>query len=253
MENKYTLYMHKNKINDKKYIGITKQKPEYRWSNGKGYIHNHYFYSSIQKYGWNEGFEHIILQNNLTQQEACQLEKQLIKSFDTTNPDKGYNLCEGGIQTGPLSFEKMIEWQNTHKKFGKDNVNSKKVKCIETGDVFGSINEACRWCNSTKVGDCCRGYREHAGRHPETGERLSWKYANEDEEVTIICNIKQYEDKKKKNLKILCVETNEIFNNEAEACNAYNITRGNINRVCSGKRKTAQKKHWKWITEDDND
>lgn len=35
--NTYTIYMHKNKINGKIYIGQTCQKPERRWDNGKHY------------------------------------------------------------------------------------------------------------------------------------------------------------------------------------------------------------------------
>ena len=31
------IYEHKNKIDGKCYIGVTKQKPEIRWRNGKGY------------------------------------------------------------------------------------------------------------------------------------------------------------------------------------------------------------------------
>ena len=34
---KYTIYIHKNKINGKVYIGQTSQKPEKRWDNGRGY------------------------------------------------------------------------------------------------------------------------------------------------------------------------------------------------------------------------
>ena len=34
----WTVYMHVNKINGKKYVGITSQKPEERWkNNGIGY------------------------------------------------------------------------------------------------------------------------------------------------------------------------------------------------------------------------
>ena len=60
----YFIYMHINKINNKKYVGITYQNPpEKRWKNGKAYLKtsNPYFYNSIQKYGW-ESFEHIILE-----------------------------------------------------------------------------------------------------------------------------------------------------------------------------------------------
>ena len=37
--------------NNKKYIGITKQTPEKRWENGKGYKHNNYIQNAINKYG----------------------------------------------------------------------------------------------------------------------------------------------------------------------------------------------------------
>ena len=48
----YYVYLHNNKINNKKYVGITKQKPENRWGlNGYNYRSSPYFYSAIQKYG----------------------------------------------------------------------------------------------------------------------------------------------------------------------------------------------------------
>lgn len=253
--NNYTLYMHRNKYNGKVYIGITRQSPaSKRWAAGRGYINNKHFNQAIQKYGW-DGFEHLILQENLTQKQACILEKEFIKLYDSLNPNKGYNLADGGIHLGPTSFEKMIEWQNNNKKFGKDNVNSKKVRCIQTGEIFGSIGEAARWCDSTKVGECCRGNRQHAGTHPQTGEKLSWEFILDDE-INVENNIiecHQLQNNEYKHLayssgkKVLCIETNEIFLCEADACNAYGASRGTIGRACNGKRKTALGKHWKWI------
>ena len=43
----FTIYMHKNKINNKIYIGQTIQKPEQRWKNGKAYKPCSYFYAAI--------------------------------------------------------------------------------------------------------------------------------------------------------------------------------------------------------------
>ena len=74
-ENNYTVYMHKNKINGKVYIGITYQNVKYRWrKNGEGYKKQK-FYNAIKKYGW-DNFEHIILFENLTFEEACLKEQE---------------------------------------------------------------------------------------------------------------------------------------------------------------------------------
>ena len=65
-EKKYIIYMHKNKINGKMYIGQTCQTLEQRsQANGGHYKSCSLFYKAIQKYGWNN-FEHIILKENLT-------------------------------------------------------------------------------------------------------------------------------------------------------------------------------------------
>lgn len=49
--NKFTIYMHKNKINKKVYIGQTIQEPKDRWKNGAGYKTCTKFYNAIKKYG----------------------------------------------------------------------------------------------------------------------------------------------------------------------------------------------------------
>ena len=67
--NNYTVYMHTNLINDKKYIGITQQVPEMRWKNGKGYKPTSHFRKAIVSYGWNN-FKHEILYTGLTAEQA---------------------------------------------------------------------------------------------------------------------------------------------------------------------------------------
>ena len=61
--------------NDMYYVGITSKAVSKRWRNGKGYSNNRHFYSAIKKYGW-ENFKHIILEDNLTVEEANNREQE---------------------------------------------------------------------------------------------------------------------------------------------------------------------------------
>ena len=91
----FTVYMHVNKANQKKYIGITSQKPEDRWgSNGRHYS-NQYFAKAIKKYGW-DGFDHFILCEGLEEDEAKEMEIALIAEHSSNDSDFGYNCTIGG-------------------------------------------------------------------------------------------------------------------------------------------------------------
>ena len=81
--------------NGKRYIGQTGRNPESRWLNGWGYCKQPYFFKAIQKYGW-ENFDHKILTVCCHQSTADYLEQHYIKTFETFNRDKGYNLTTGG-------------------------------------------------------------------------------------------------------------------------------------------------------------
>ena len=70
-------------------------------------------------------------------------------------------------------------------KFGAEAHRARKVICEQTGEIFGSIIDAAKWANNGKttikahISAVCKGKRKHAGKHPETGELLSWKYYEE--------------------------------------------------------------------------
>lgn len=92
----WKVYVHINKTNGKRYVGITSKKdPNARWQSGRGYMHNLHLWSSIQKYGW-DGFDHIVLFDNLTCEEANAKEVELIAEWDTKNKNFGYNQTDGG-------------------------------------------------------------------------------------------------------------------------------------------------------------
>lgn len=90
----WSVYIHTNKVNGKRYVGITSKLPEKRWQNGHGYK-GQTFYKAIKKYGW-DNFEHEIVASNLTEDEASNFERILIRELDSFIGHKGYNVSIGG-------------------------------------------------------------------------------------------------------------------------------------------------------------
>lgn len=97
----YVVYKITNNINGKIYIGMTNNvKRRWRYE-GIEYRpplksdHHRPFWNAIQKYGWNN-FNKEILVSGLTKEEAFDKEKEMIKHFDSTNKNIGYNVSPGG-------------------------------------------------------------------------------------------------------------------------------------------------------------
>ena len=208
-ENTYSVYCHTNKINGKKYIGITKRKPELRWKNGTDYKHNPYLYNSILKYGW-DGFEHDILFEKLSEDEAKEKERELIYQYNTTDKEFGYNLTGGGDgmfnpcdelrqkmrerQLGVNNYFYDRHYLGEENPFygrkhsmqsrelisknhidvsGKLNPRAIPVICVELDKRYDTIMEASKdlGVDNSEIGKCCRGKRETAGGY-------HWKYAS---------------------------------------------------------------------------
>ena len=183
--NQYVVYIHKNKINGKIYVGQTHNVKK-RWI-PSAYIGSTRFYNAIKKYGW-ENFEHIIVKSNLTKEEANIEEINLIKKYQSTDINYGYNITNGGDFTpclkgkenpfyGKHHIEKSLE-KMKKKKYGGNNPRAKKVKCLNTQQIFPSCRQASDWCNIPRqnIQRCCRGGRPTAGKHPITKEKLKWRY-----------------------------------------------------------------------------
>ena len=179
MKKTFTVYCHTNKINGKKYVGITSKKPEHRWNNGKGYSTQIVFARAIEKYGW-ENFDHTILETNITTlEEANKKEKYYISLYHTWLGDEscwGYNKTPGGdsrlgktySEDGKLKLSLArkgkpksethklnIGLGNKDKKHSVESImhyrdcasNKKAIQCLETGVMYESISEASRQAN----------------------------------------------------------------------------------------------------------
>ena len=114
----YSVYVH-TAPNGKRYVGITARKPEYRWKNGRGYAQNKHFYAAICKYGW-ENFAHEIIKNGLPKNEACNLEKFLIRKYKSNDPLYGYNNSIGG--ENPNEGHKATEEERRRKSEARKGI-----------------------------------------------------------------------------------------------------------------------------------
>lgn len=181
--------------NGKVYIGITSMKVENRWKNGYGYENNKLFYRAINKYKW-QNITHEILYKNLTKEEACKKEIELISQYKSNNAKYGYNLSLGGETSvgfhhtkeakEKMSIAKKGTIQTDHArhinsmKHKKENLTperykiiceankknnaqrAKKVICIETQIIYESVNEAQRKLNAKNIYKVLNGERKTA-------------------------------------------------------------------------------------------
>jgi len=287
-DNNYTVYMHVNKINSKKYIGITKQKPEKRWSNGNHYKSSPHFYSSIKKYGWNN-FDHLILYNNLSETDAKNKEIELIAEYNTTDDYYGYNCTKGGdgtsgykcseeqrkkmserqlgtkaseetkekMRIAMLGREFTDEWKQkiSESHIGDKNPSAKPI--VQLNGDFELIKEfSCsRYAEQelgisvTNISQVCLGKARSAG-----GYIFMFKDDYE----------KRKEDLKDKSVQInpyrksvvqLSLDNNYIntYNSIKEASGILRIDSKSISSVCKGKKGYKSAGGFKWMYKEDYD
>ena len=283
--NNYTVYMHINKINSKKYIGITKQKPEKRWSHGNHYKSSPHFYSSIKKYRW-DNFEHLILFENLNEEDAKNMEKQLIFEFNTLDNYYGYNQTEGG--EGCNGYKHTEKTKNKMSEIAKQRIVSEetkeKMRNIMTGREF--TDEWKQKISESHIGDknpSAKPVVQLNGNFELIKEFSCGRYAEQElginvTHISAVCLEKErsaggyifmFKDNyeiKKDSLKDKCIvvrpqkrkvvqlslndEYINMFNSIVDASNELHIDPSSIGNVCKGKKqKTCG--GFKWMYEED--
>ena len=205
---KYIIYLHRNRANGKCYVGQTCQKPEVRWGlHGNGYKSQEYFYRAIQKYGW-DNFEHIILEDNLTAEEANQQEIFWAGYYHALVPE-GY--C---LQVGQ-------ENQKTISNLARQHYQQATLKQWESLDYRKKIIN---------------------------GRQTMWHEASQETKEKMLANLDHSgKNGKIRSKKVECIETKEIYASTREAERITGIKHNNISQVCTGKRKTAGRYHWRYV------
>ena len=219
----YTVYQHKNKINGKVYIGITSQKPEQRWRNGEGYKSSPHFYSAIQKYGW-DNFEHNILFVELTKEQACLKEQELIKEFNSMNREYGYNSTSGG--------DIFVMNEETKQKISQALMGNQN-----------NLGHSCSEEKKKKISEAQKG-REFTEEHKQ---KLSEAAKNRH----VPCSEEKKQTLKEKSHKkpVYCEELNKVFESVQECGRQLGIPATNITKLCNGRGKTLKGYHLKYYND----
>lgn len=235
MNKKYVVYMHTNKINNKKYIGITCQKLLRRFrSDGSGYEQCFRFWKAIQKYGW-ENFEHEVLFEDLTQEEAEQKEIELISFYNTTNPKFGYNICLGGNLMSQESINKMAKT-----KTGIPASEKRKQSLKEHWAVYGHPWQGKCHSDETKALLSQKTCEQIA---KQGNPMLGKKHTNES---NIQNMLSQPTRKTVQQIDIGTGEVIAIYPSQSQAAKAVGATVSGISFCCKGKYSTCKGYKWQY-------
>lgn len=84
-----------------------------------------------------------------------------------------------GKNIGKCTYDPDVSKKLYYEK--KRKISGKKVICLNTLEVFDTINTAEKFCGNNNVSACCQGKKWHstAGTHPITGEKCKWAYYDE--------------------------------------------------------------------------
>lgn len=220
----YIVYQHKNKINGKVYIGITSQKPEQRWgSQGCNYKSSPHFYSAIQKYSW-DNFEHNILFTELTKEQACLKEQELIKEYNSMNREFGYNSTSGGDI------------------FTMNEETKQKISQAMMGNQ-NNLGHPCSEEKKKKISNAQKG-REFTEEHKQ---KLSKAAKNRH----VPCSEEKKQILKEKSHKkpVYCEELDKIFESVQECGRQLGIPATNISKLCNGRGKTLKGYHLRYYND----
>lgn len=210
-ERNYKVYMH-TAPNNKKYIGITKTSVKRRWRNGKGYKTQRYFYFAIQKYGW-DNFKHEILFCNLTKEQAELLEIAIIKHYKSNNAKCGYNIANGGHSQESVADSTRL-----------------KMRMAAVGRP------------SPRKG--------MFGIFPHKDEtKIQISKTMKEKKINIGDKNPMYGKEAPNRRKVICIETEIIYESLKDSQEKTGIQFKNIHKVCNKERCTAGGFHWMFYEE----
>lgn len=162
-----------------------------------------------------------------------------------------------------------ILWYDEYLKMKDDEIKRfleqtqspiKKVICLTTNEIFNNIKMASEKynCNKNGVSNCCKGIYKTSGKL-ENGISLTWMFYEDfvkldEKEKENIINVAKLQRGRTTKRKVMCMNTNEIFNSTRMASRSYNISKSGVSACCRGElsycgkdKISGEKLLWKYI------
>lgn len=263
------IYIIKNVINNKLYIGQTMYDFKTRYQNNLyKNTDNVHLKKSIEKYG----LENFVIDEEFdvaySKEELDKLEKMYINIYETMNREKGYNKMSGGSNGRPneetkrkmseshlgiMHTEESKKLMSEIKKGIKPTVETKKKmsesrkkyleehpeikeKVREQMKKRGMTKEIKKKISNSKKGVKLSEEHKRKLREVKLGKKLSEEHKE---------SIKRAHRKRSK--KIVCVETGKIYESISECSEELGINAPSISGVLKGRLKTAGKLHFEYF------
>ena len=236
----YKIYRLTNTVNNMVYIGMTSQPIRKRWNNGNGYLPKSRMGRAIAEFGWG-AFVGDVLEDGLTEEEADEREKYYIALFKSSDPEYGYNVSIGGVKPA-LGIHHDAE---TRKKISENSAKYWLGKSLPD-DMRTKISEANTGRTPWNFG---KHFDDKAKKHISEGMKRAWK-----EDITRHPRWGKFGADNPMSVKILCVETGEVFDGVRDAARKLSIPSPNISRaLASGGKNSAGKvdgkrRHWRYAS-----
>lgn len=190
----YIIYQLVNKVNKKCYIGVTNNYQKRMREHS--YASNDFLISkAIRKYGW-ENFTINILFETYDSELAYQAaESHYIKIYMSNNPNRGYNLTEGGQGTLGYKFSNDTKEKMRNAKQGRKLTDEHKRKIGEANKGHKLSIESRK-----KISNANKGKKFFLGKHlsQESKDKLSelksqeWLLESPDGTVMKIRNMRKF-------------------------------------------------------------
>lgn len=240
--NNYCAYVHTNKANGFRYVGITQQDPERRWQKGHGYRKQSVFWNAIKKYGW-DGFTHEIVASGLSEVEAWTIERELIDRYKSSDRNYGYNRSTGGesgakgvpkneTQRAAASRALKQKWQDPEYR---EKAKERLLKASQTEEARrkraeSNMGRVVSEETRSKISKSQRGIK----RSPFTSEHIQ--------------HMKEHHKGGADKRPVFCVEQNTIYASINDAARETGINKKGISGCCRCVKhyNTAGGYHWKF-------